>query len=211
MQFISKARGLCPLEPPAKARLCNPIIGFGMMAAPGSCKASGGHHSEALRVPRARPWRGSSRACVLRTTGQSPLALLTNRRERRASVSVEFALVAVMVLLPLFAGGADFMELISAQSQLDASLQSLYAFAWNSPGSATNMSQVNGILAVVNAHSLPQVSLGAAPSLSYQTASSGQQTFVTYKLAATVNLAVPVPYVLGSSFALAASGTVQIQ
>jgi hypothetical protein len=34
---------------------------------------------------------------------------------------------------------------------------------------------------------------------------------VTYQLATVVNLPVPVPYILGSSFALAASGTVQIQ
>jgi hypothetical protein len=137
--------------------------------------------------------------------------LLINRRERRASVSVEFALVALLILLPLLAGGADFVELISAQSQLDGSLQSLYAFAWNSPASATNTAQVNGVLGVINAHSLPQVSLGSAPALTYQAAAGGSQVFVTYQLATVVNLPVPVPYILGSSFALAASGTVQIQ
>ncbi len=204
MLVVSKAKGLCPLEPRQGRAL-------------GTLKASKRWPPETLQNPGAaifsKPikWIAKASLCWGVQGGKAPLALLTNRRERRASVSVEFALVAVMILLPLFAGGVDFMELISAQSQLDASLQSLYAFAWNSPGSATNASQVNGILAVVNAHSLPQVSLGAAPSLSYQTAASGPQTFVTYNLATTVNLPVPVPYLLGSSFALAASGTVQIQ
>jgi len=132
-------------------------------------------------------------------------------REKRASVSVEFALVSVMVLLPLLAGGADFVELISAQSQLDSSMQALYSFAWNSPDNAANTTQLNGVLGLVNAHSVPQVSLGSAPALSYQTVSAGQQTFVTYSLATQVSLPVPLPFGLSNPFPLAASGTVEIQ
>jgi hypothetical protein len=70
---------------------------------------------------------------------------------------------------------------------------------------------LNGVLGLINAHSLSQVSLGSVPALSYQAVPSGSQVFVTYRVATVVNLPVPVPYILGSSFPLAASGTVQIQ
>jgi hypothetical protein len=211
MHFVSKAKGLCPVVRSTQSR-DEPRQGRAL----GKFNPKKNVRLRLVTIP-VRPFflgfkNGLQRlAFAGGARRQSPLALLRTAQERRASVSVEFALVSVMVLLPLLAGGADFVELISAQSQLDASLQSLYAFAWNSPASATNTAQLNGVLGLVNAHLFSQVSLGSAPALSYQTAASGQETFVTYHLAATVNLPVPVPYILGSSFALAASGSVQIQ
>jgi hypothetical protein len=81
---------------------------------------------------------------------------------RRANVSVEFALISVFVLLPLFSGGANFMEIICAQSQLNTALQSLYYFAWANPSIATNTSDVAEISTLINTQSLNQIKLSSA-------------------------------------------------
>ena len=50
-------------------------------------------------------------------------------RRRRGSVSVEFALVSVFILGPLFGGGADFVVIMAAQAQLRTAVQALDYFA----------------------------------------------------------------------------------
>jgi Flp pilus assembly protein TadG len=158
------------------------------------------------------------------------------RRHRRASITVEMAIVASMVLLPLFAGGADFLTIIAAKSQMNAALQSFYAYAWNNPQQATSTTQLGNILGQINQHSLPLVTFpdGKAdgtttyqpqltyrctipPATTYTTQSTPcpttdtQQTLVTYNLAASITLPLPLPMGLTSPYALATSGQVEIQ
>jgi hypothetical protein len=164
------------------------------------------------------------------------LTLHKLRRHIRASITVEMALTASLALLPLFAGGADFVTLVAARSQMNAALNAFYAFAWNNPGQATNTTQLAAILTQINNHSLPQVTFpdGKAdntttyqPQLSYlcsqppsttQTTQSTacpsqdlQQTLVTYNLAATIKLPVPLPLGLTSPYAMSTSGQIEIQ
>jgi len=157
--------------------------------------------------------------------------------DRRASMSVELALTSIFVLLPMLAGGADFVDLMCARSQLNATLRSLYAYAWNNPATAANTAQLAAILAIVNQHSLPQVTFpdGKAdasttyvPALSYgcvvppsttvsfqampcPTGSQQQQLMVTYSIISSVALPVPFPFGLANPFLLTATGQVEIQ
>jgi Flp pilus assembly protein TadG len=158
------------------------------------------------------------------------------RRARRASITVEMALTVSMALVPILAGGADFFSLIAAKSQMNAALQSFYAYAWNNPGSATNTTQLGEILGQINQHSLPQITFPDGktdgtttyqPQLTYycsippstaQTAQSTpcpttdtQQTIVTYNLTASVTLPVPLPMGLTSPYTISTSGQVEIQ
>jgi hypothetical protein len=158
------------------------------------------------------------------------------RRQTRASLTVEMALTTTLALLPLFAGGADFVTLIAAKSQMNAALNSFYAFAWNNPAQATNTTQLAAILAQINNRSLPPITFPDGksdntttyqPHLSYlcsQPPSTGQtvqstpcpsqdlqQTLVTYNLAANIALPVPLPLGLTSPYALATSGQIEIQ
>jgi hypothetical protein len=158
------------------------------------------------------------------------------RRQTRASVTVEMALTSILALLPMFAGGADFVTLIAAKSQMNAALNSFYAFAWNNPTQATSTTQLAAILSVINSHSLPQITFpdGKAdstttyqPQLSYlcslppsttQTTQTTpcpsqdlQQTLVTYNLAASISLPVPLPLGLTSPYAISTSGQIEIQ
>jgi hypothetical protein len=160
----------------------------------------------------------------------------TFARAQRASITVEMAITSVMVLLPLFAGGADFLSLIAAKSQMNAALQSFYAYAWNNPQQATSTSQLGGILAAVNQRSLPQITFpdgktdgtttyqpqltyrcSIPPATSFTTQSTPcpttdtQQTLVTYNLSATVTLPLPLPVGLTSPYTLTTSGQVEIQ
>lgn len=69
--------------------------------------------------------------------------LLKRKLDRRGSASVEFALIAVFFLLPLLAGAADFIIIITAQAQLNTALQSLLYYSWtNQSQAASNTSSV---------------------------------------------------------------------
>jgi Flp pilus assembly protein TadG len=152
---------------------------------------------------------------------------------RRASVSVEFALVAVFFLFPLFAGAMDFVEIFAAQSQANAALQSLYFFALSNPGQANSNTQANAVVGLINAHSLNKVVFPATTSsgavngaLSYGcisatgviTASTGTcatgtlQTSVTYQVTSSVSLVLPLSiFGFSNPFRVSSSGTIQIQ
>jgi hypothetical protein len=65
------------------------------------------------------------------------LGLKSRRLGRRASASVELALVSVFFLLPLFAGSVDMVEIISAQAQVNTALRALYSFGWTNPNDAS--------------------------------------------------------------------------
>jgi Flp pilus assembly protein TadG len=163
-----------------------------------------------------------------------------NRRKRRlgrrGSISVELALTVVFILFPLLAGGADFLELMTAKAQMNTALEGFYAYAWNNPGDATDVSQLSGILSAINQQSLPQItfpdgradsSTSYQPVVTYQcratpTANpttqstpcpSGnvQQASITYSVATKVVLPVPLPFGLSSPYPLSAIGEVQVQ
>jgi Flp pilus assembly protein TadG len=72
------------------------------------------------------------------------------RRGQRGSVSVEFAIIATFFLLPLLAGAADFICIITAQAQLNTSLQALYFFAWTNPTAASTTSDLQVIITAIN-------------------------------------------------------------
>jgi Flp pilus assembly protein TadG len=145
---------------------------------------------------------------------------------RRANVSVEFALIAIFILLPLFSGGTNFMEIIYAQSQLNTTLQSLYYFAWANPSIATNTADLNSIITQINAKSFEQIRLSSAtitygcitssssiPTYSTIACSSGQtqQTLANYRVTSSVVLPLPLSCGLSNPYALAVSGKVQIR
>jgi Flp pilus assembly protein TadG len=159
-------------------------------------------------------------------------------RSRRGSVSLEFALVSVFILLPLFAGGTDFVLIMSAQAQLRTAIQALDYFAWTNSDEANNMTDAGYIVSLINQQSDYQITLPAAlstgsanGSISYRcftppaTASTAisapsptvcpttqtQQTLVTYQVTTRVFLPVPLPGILSSPENLSATSTVQIQ
>jgi hypothetical protein len=156
------------------------------------------------------------------------LAELPRHFGRRASVAVEFALMSVFVLLPLFAGGSDMVIILAAQSQLNTSLQSLYYFAWTNPNTAATAADVNQILSTISNSAIytvtsstgyPATSYGCiatnSSTVTYQssTCSSGQiqQTLVTYKVQTTVNLPAPIPFAFTNPMTLTATGKIQTQ
>ncbi len=161
------------------------------------------------------------------------LKLFGRRLARRASVTVEFALVAVFFLFPLFAGAMDFVQIFAAQAQANAALQALYFFALSNPGQASSNAQANAVAGLINAQSLNKVVFPATASggaangaLSYDcisaagalTASTGTcatgtlQTFVTYQVNSSVSLVLPLSFFgFSNPFVVSASGTIQIQ
>ena len=154
--------------------------------------------------------------------------MLKRRRTfgRQGSAAVEFAMVSTFLLLPLFGGGADFVEMISAQAQLNTALQSLYYFAYTNPGNAANATQLTAMLAKINSAAVHQVAMPSAAVVSYKCISSAgvmttntsatcasgtAQTYVTYQLTSSVALTAPLPLAFRSPFQMSAKGTVQIQ
>jgi Flp pilus assembly protein TadG len=144
----------------------------------------------------------------------------------RANISVEFALISVFILLPLFSGGANYMEVICAQSQLTTALQSLYYFAWANPSIATNTADLDDIITMLNAQSFNQIQLSSAtltygcipasssnPTYSTTPCSNGQtqETLVNYQVTSNVSLPLALTLGLKKPYTLTMSGNVQIQ
>lgn len=104
------------------------------------------------------------------------------RSRRRASISVEFALITTFFLLPLFGGSIDMVQYISAKNQLNTALQSLYYYALTYvPGSYTpgvaptqladpstivSATNTNEVLALMANKPLP-LSLVSDPTITY--------------------------------------------
>lgn len=158
------------------------------------------------------------------------------RRHEGGSIAVEFALVSIFFMLPLLAGGGDFLLILLSRSQLNTALQALYYYAETNPGSATDTTYLTDIINSMNTASVTQLSMpaelasGAAnPSYSYYCFTSSStapsftgpytsasscgtgtttQTFVNYKLSATTHLPVPLPG-SGSSYTLSVTGSIQ--
>lgn len=156
--------------------------------------------------------------------------------ERRASVSVEFALVSVFFLLPLLLLCWDGMFVFAERYQINTDLHDLYYFAWSNPSEATATASVTNFLTALNSNAIAPVNLpsGFQPSLSYDclqsdgstspatqsAANSGTQlescstgtleTMATYQLTAIVNLPVPMPGFSGPVI-LNVGGTIRIE
>ena len=156
-------------------------------------------------------------------------------RHRHGSVSVEFALVSLFFLVPLFGGGADFVLLMTAQAQLRTAVQALNYFAWTNPDEANNLNVAGFVINLINQHSDYQITLpanlstgGANGALSFSCftppATAGttiappsptttclstqtQLTFVTYQVTTNVFLPIPLPKLSS----LSVTSTVQIQ
>lgn len=164
------------------------------------------------------------------------------RRLRRTgaagNVTVEFALIAVLFLLPLLGASADMVIIISAQAQLNTALQALYAFATTNTSMANNATEAATVVSAINGNSISIYSLslpgtltsGAAnPSLTYScytsgasspafstpstsescTSSQNTMTLANYKVTVTVSLPIPVPG-LASPMTLSAEGAIPI-
>jgi len=154
-------------------------------------------------------------------------------KSRGGNASVEFALVASFVLLPLLLGATDFLPVISAQAQLNTALQSLYYFAFTNPASASNATYAGYIVSLINQGSIFQISLPATMSsgaanasvsygcftppssaITYQTSpcpvGETQQTLVSYQVKTTIALPFPLPG-LANPFPLSATGKVQVE
>jgi Flp pilus assembly protein TadG len=87
-------------------------------------------------------------------------------RGRRASVSVEFALVSLFFLFPLIAGGIDMLLVLSARSKLNSALHAIYLFAWSDPQDAGDQTQLQTFIQSIDPQ-LPasSISLANAPSV----------------------------------------------
>ena len=154
------------------------------------------------------------------------------RLGRRASVSVELALMSVFFLLPLFGGSTDMVEIISAQAQLNTAVQSLYYYALSNPTVASISTDTNPtVIATLMSstfHKITFVSSSVSyvciptvttnPTLTQTTPcpTTGsivytQQTWIAYHVSSMVFLPVPVPFVTSNPLTLTASGSVQIQ
>ncbi|MGE4480918.1 TadE/TadG family type IV pilus assembly protein [Acidocella sp.] len=96
---------------------------------------------------------------------------------RRGAASVEFSLVAVLFLLPLIAGSADFIAIITARAQLNTALQALQYYAWANQSQASNITSSTTttqetalISAIDSTHDTFQITLNAgSTSGSYST------------------------------------------
>lgn len=160
------------------------------------------------------------------------LKRIFHRFGRQANVSVEFALVATLFLLPLYGGAVDMVEYISAKAQLNTALQALYYYALTTPVAATTSADTSAIVTLMS-NSLHPITL-AAPVVYYDcisnnsttvtyvatspvntnggcSSSQTQRTRVTYSVSSSVFLTVPLPFVTSNPFTLKASGTIQLQ
>lgn len=140
------------------------------------------------------------------------------RSDRRASVSVEMALVTTFFLVPFLLFGLDFLFLVLGRQQLAQASHALMMLAWSAPASATDQIAVNATLARASRNGVGTIALTAAPQESYAcllsdgsdgavsagTCTNGTaETFVNYQLAVTIALPIgfgllPNPYVISS-------------
>lgn len=156
------------------------------------------------------------------------------RRDQSGSISVELALVATFVLLPLVAGVWDFGRVVQTQAQLDQALAAAFEFAWSSPSNAVNIDRIvaaavaaygaspalttthaaisYGCIQAGNTSGASKASYSVtAPDSSSGTCDSGTLApFVTVSLGTSVALPVPLP-VWGRDIALSVAGTVRAQ
>lgn len=138
--------------------------------------------------------------------------------DRRASMSVEMALVTTFFLVPLLLLGLDFMFLVLGRQQLAEASHAVMMLAWSSPASALDQTALDATLATTSQGGVGTITLTASPEESFaclqsdgsDVGSSGNgctsgiaETFVSYRLAVTIALPiglglVPNPYVISA-------------
>ena len=111
-------------------------------------------------------------------------------RSGRGNVSIEFALVSVFVLLPLFAGGTDFVLIMSAQAQLRTALQALDYFAWTNPGDADQYDRCG---LHYQPHQPGSQTTGHAPHDALEGGANGGLSYGCFTLPASASMAIPPP------------------
>lgn len=158
---------------------------------------------------------------------------------RRASVSVEFALISVFFLMPLLAGAVDFACIVNARAQLNTALQALIYYAWtNNSAAQSNAGTTSGgettLITAINSASIFHITYSSSSSsLKYacvtssngsytvpatlnnytasSTCSSGTlQLFIQYTITANVGLPLPLPLSLANPYPLTVTGTAEI-
>jgi Flp pilus assembly protein TadG len=159
-------------------------------------------------------------------------------RAAKGNVSVEFALITALFVLPLLLGASDFVSIIAAQAQLNTALQALYYYGVSNPNFATTTgtgAYATQIINLINTNSNYQITL-ATPSMTYACFSttttagtvstpsapnasntangcsaSGQTTlsYANYSISTKVSLPVPLPG-FSNPMPMSASGYVQI-
>jgi len=167
------------------------------------------------------------------------LKLLRSRRphsDRRANVTVELALVTTFILLPLLAGAADFISILTARAQLNTAMQALLYYAWTNNaaaqsaagtttgGEATLVTAINGAAIFhISYSSAMQYTCIANNSGTYTLSSlaayssgttcpTGQtlQLAIQYTVTTTATLPFPLPLALTNPYTLSATGTAEI-
>jgi len=89
---------------------------------------------------------------------------LTFKRDTKATVALEFALVSTFFLFPLFAGVTDCVEIISAKAELNTALQGLYYYAWTNQSTATTLTDVQQVVNQINTGTVTQITMPATIS-----------------------------------------------
>jgi Flp pilus assembly protein TadG len=111
------------------------------------------------------------------------------RLGRKASVAVEFALVASFFLVPLFGGSADMVTYIASKAQLNTALQALYYYALTyNPGTGSTLPDPTAIISSTNLNAV--VSLMSS-SLHPLTLSNDSVTYDCITTTATTVTYVP--------------------
>jgi len=146
---------------------------------------------------------------------------------RAGNVTVEFALLAVLFLMPLLAVCADFICVINARAQLNTAMQALIYYAW-STGSGASGTQGNetGIIAAINAASDFHITYSPGTmKYSCVTGSAGNYTvpaalststtcgtgntlfyYEQYTLTTSVKVPFPGPFHFANPYALSVTG-----
>lgn len=89
------------------------------------------------------------------------------RTARRGSVSVEVALLVVLLLLPLLVAALDFTFTTASRIENASALRAVETYGEVNPSLSTSTSDITSLLAMVAAHDLSTVALGSPPSLSF--------------------------------------------
>ena len=150
--------------------------------------------------------------------------------DRRASISVELAMLAHLVLLPLVLGAADAGALITARSRLDQVLHAALFYAYANNGSVTGaavasyaagaygdtaaaptVSATTATYCITPATGYPATGTPAAPNSGGTCASSSQsvQTYLVVSASVAVALPFAVPWT-AKSVTLRVAGRVRI-
>ena len=104
---------------------------------------------------------------------------------RAGAAAVEFAIVGGLFLVPLLLASADFVSVISAQSQLNTALQALYYFGVTNKAHATNATEAATIITAINSGSVFKLSLPATMTVNGSAVSNPSYTYVCYTTKAT--------------------------